>query len=103
MVSVSSLNFINSNYPGMAGTPCKMDEVTDSCVCISPKVCVDSGMTRRVIEVFCRFQKANEPVSWHVWCLSPQCHDSFTRMSVNSPTTSREIGCGQSVSDETCI
>lgn len=27
----------------------------------------------------------------------------FTRMSVNSPTTSYEIGCGQSVSDETCV
>lgn len=48
-------------------------------------------------------RKANEPVSWHVWCMSPLCHDSFTRMSVNSPTTSCEIGCGQSVLDETCV
>lgn len=35
--------------------------------------------------------------------MCPLCHDSFTRMSVNSPTTSCEIGCRQSVSDETCV
>lgn len=33
----------------------------------------------------------------------PLCHENFTRMSLNSPTTSCEIGCGQSVFDEKCV
>lgn len=32
----------------------------------------------------------------------PVCHENFTRMSFNSPTTSCEIGCGQSVLGEKC-
>lgn len=33
----------------------------------------------------------------------PVCHENFTRMSFNSPTTSCEIGCGQSVLGEKCV
>ena len=48
-------------------------------------------------------QKADEPVSWHVWCMSPLCHDSFTTVSVNNPSASFETDSEQSMSDETCV
>lgn len=52
---------------------------------------------RRVI------QMADEPASWHGVPDDSCVHENFTRMSLNSPTTSSEIGCGQSVFDEKCV
>lgn len=46
---------------------------------------------------------ADEPASWHGVMDDYLCHENFPRMSLNSPTTSCEIGCGQSVFDEKCV
>lgn len=103
---ISSLFFRNRNHPGVVGLLAKLFLSTQTPVEAGVFIGVhgvgdDRKGDAEVTSV--ASQKANEPVTWHIWCLSLLCHDSFTRMSVNSPTTSCEIGCGQSVSDETCV
>jgi hypothetical protein len=46
---------------------------------------------------------ADEPASWCGVTDDSLCRENFTRMSLNSPTASCEIGCGQSVFDEKCV
>lgn len=82
VVNISSLYFTNRSYPGMLGTLAKLIPSTDSVYRCVWSLWWQEGWPESNSVAS---QKADEPVSWHVWCMSPLCHDSFTTVSVNNP------------------